>query len=97
MTEHAAVVFVFFFLAEYSSIALMCLLITILFLGGYLIFDITDFLIYLEDGILNNLDFYEPRRLGHIFEVIRNSTLLSGLTYGFNIGLKTSILIFTFI
>ena len=35
MTEHAAVIFVFFFLAEYASIVLMCLLVTILFLGGY--------------------------------------------------------------
>jgi NADH-ubiquinone oxidoreductase chain 1 len=37
MTEHAAVVFVFFFLAEYGSIVLMCILTTILFLGGYLL------------------------------------------------------------
>ncbi len=37
MTEHAAVIFVFFFLAEYSSILLMCILTSILFLGGYLL------------------------------------------------------------
>ena len=37
MTEHAAVIFVFFFLAEYASIVLICLLISILFLGGYLL------------------------------------------------------------
>jgi NADH-ubiquinone oxidoreductase chain 1 len=37
MTEHAAVIFVFFFLAEYASIVLICILTTILFLGGYLI------------------------------------------------------------
>nr|YP_010963379.1 NADH dehydrogenase subunit 1 [Harringtonia lauricola]WNK75968.1 NADH dehydrogenase subunit 1 [Harringtonia lauricola] len=37
MTEHAAVVFVFFFLAEYASMVLMCILTSILFLGGYLI------------------------------------------------------------
>ena len=36
MTEHSAVVFVFFFLAEYASIVLICIHITILFLGGYL-------------------------------------------------------------
>jgi NADH-ubiquinone oxidoreductase chain 1 len=36
MTEHAAVVFVFFFLAEYGSILLMCILSAVLFLGGYL-------------------------------------------------------------
>ena len=37
MTEHAAVVFVFFLLAEYGSILLMCILSSILFLGGYLL------------------------------------------------------------
>jgi NADH-ubiquinone oxidoreductase chain 1 len=37
MTEHAAVIFVFFFLAEYASIVLMCILTSILFLGGYLL------------------------------------------------------------
>ena len=37
MTEHAAVIFVFFFLAEYASIVLICILISILFLGGYLL------------------------------------------------------------
>ena len=36
MTEHAAVIFVFFFLAEYASIVLICILTCILFLGGYL-------------------------------------------------------------
>jgi NADH:ubiquinone oxidoreductase subunit H len=40
MTEHAAVVFVFFFLAEYASIVLICVLTTILFLGGYLYCDL---------------------------------------------------------
>ena len=37
MTEHAAVIFVFFFLAEYASIVLICILTSILFIGGYLI------------------------------------------------------------
>ena len=36
MTEHSAVIFVFFFLAEYASIILICILTSILFLGGYL-------------------------------------------------------------
>ena len=36
MTEHAAVIFVFFFLAEYASIVLICILTSILFIGGYL-------------------------------------------------------------
>src|SRR5206468_9999365 len=36
MTEHSAAIFVFFFLAEYASIVLICMLNSILFLGGYL-------------------------------------------------------------
>jgi NADH-ubiquinone oxidoreductase chain 1 len=40
MTEHAAGVFVFFFLAEYASIILMCILISIVLLGGYELFSI---------------------------------------------------------
>ena len=48
MTEHAAVVFVFFFLAEYGSIVLMCILTSILFLGGYLILDIIYLFTYLD-------------------------------------------------
>jgi NADH-ubiquinone oxidoreductase chain 1 len=36
MTEHSAGIFVFFFLAEYASILLICILTSILFLGGYL-------------------------------------------------------------
>src|SRR5438045_5720724 len=42
MTEHAAVIFIFFFLAEYESFVLICLLISILFLGDYLY----DFLLF---------------------------------------------------
>ena len=37
MTEHSAVVFVFFFLAEYANIVLICIFISILYLGGYII------------------------------------------------------------
>jgi NADH-ubiquinone oxidoreductase chain 1 len=51
MTEHAAVIFVFFFLAEYSSIVLICILTSILFLGGYLL-DITP-LIYIYTVVQN--------------------------------------------
>lgn len=52
MTEHAAVVFVFFFLAEYGSIVLMCILTSLLFLGGYLpIYSIFYFIAGLVDFI----------------------------------------------
>src|SRR5437868_2649986 len=54
MTEHAAVVFVFFFLAEYGSIVLMCIFSSILFLGVYLLFGI---LVILNIYILNNINF----------------------------------------
>jgi NADH-ubiquinone oxidoreductase chain 1 len=57
MTEHAAVIFVFFFLAEYASIVLMCIFISILFLGGYLIefdpFYIFDSLNYIYAYLFN--------------------------------------------
>lgn len=51
MTEHAAVIFVFFFLAEYASILLICILTSLLFLGGYL-FDITSLVYYLSYTLL---------------------------------------------
>ena len=46
MTEHAAVIFVFFFLAEYASIVLICILTTILFFGGYLSFPLSYLVIF---------------------------------------------------
>ena len=62
MTEHAAVIFVFFFLAEYASIVLMCLLVTILFLGGYN-FDFTIFahiFVFIYNIYDYILDFVDP-------------------------------------
>ena len=56
MTEHAAVIFVFFFLAEYASIVLICTLTSILFLGGYLI-DITP-IIYIYSSIKNLFEIF---------------------------------------
>jgi NADH-ubiquinone oxidoreductase chain 1 len=92
MTEHAAVIFVFFFLAEYASIVLICILTSILFLGGYL-YDCLPF------SILNliqyiNFDVY--------LEYIHNNSIFSdpiveGLFYGLALGLKSCIMIFTFI
>ena len=37
MTEHSAGIFVFFFLAEYASIVLICIFAVVLFIGGFLI------------------------------------------------------------
>jgi NADH-ubiquinone oxidoreductase chain 1 len=55
MTEHAAGIFVFFFLAEYASIILMCILITIVLLGGYEIFSLINILFMFLYNILNIL------------------------------------------
>ena len=97
MTEHVAVVFVFFFLAEYGSIVLMCILTSILFLGGYLILDFIYLLTYL-DYIIWQLFFIDwILVLDYLLEVIMNTPVLEGLIYGFSLGLKSSLMIFTFI
>jgi NADH-ubiquinone oxidoreductase chain 1 len=70
MTEHSAVVFVFFFLAEYASIVLICILTSILFIGGY---------------------------LGMLYSNIFNNIYIIGLSYSLSLGLKSCVLIFTFI
>ena len=89
MTEHSAVIFVFFFLAEYASIVLICTLTSILFLGGYL-FNVIP-LIYLLQEI--DYTFIEnPESLEFLF-----SPLVEGLLYGLSLGLKSCIMIFTFI
>jgi NADH-ubiquinone oxidoreductase chain 1 len=83
MTEHAAVVFVFFFLAEYGSIVLMCILTSILFMGGYLSSPLlsTDGIFYLE----------------YYIETLASNSVIEGLIYGLTLGLKSSIMIFAFI
>ena len=83
MTEHAAVIFVFFFLAEYASIVLICILNTMLFLGGYL----------LDYTIL----FYVLHELGYEGAEFLNSPILEGLLSGLILGVKSSVMIFTFI
>lgn len=47
MTEHSAGIFVFFFLAEYGSLILMCILISITLLAGYEILSVLYSLEYL--------------------------------------------------
>jgi NADH-ubiquinone oxidoreductase chain 1 len=90
MTEHAAVIFVFFFLAEYASIVLICILTSILFLGGYLydyislfwLVEYFDFDYYIQN-LYNKSLFSDP--------------LVEGLIYGLTLGIKSSIMIFIFI
>ena len=90
MTEHAAVIFVFFFLAEYASIVLICILTSILFLGGYL-YDYIYLFWLIEhidfDYYINNL--HNPR--------IISDPLVEGLIYGLALGIKSCIMIFIFI
>jgi NADH-ubiquinone oxidoreductase chain 1 len=88
MTEHAAVIFVFFFLAEYASIVLMCILTSILFLGGYLL-DYTLPYFILQDTYLGYV-------LSDTISSL-NTPVMEGLIYGLTIGIKTSIMIFVFI
>ena len=81
MTEHAAGIFVFFFLAEYASIILMCILISIVLLGGYEILSIYYFIeqiilhitMYLVK-IIYYLSYYSN---DHYNDLIINSYLIS--------------------
>jgi NADH-ubiquinone oxidoreductase chain 1 len=91
MTEHAAVIFVFFFLAEYASIVLICILTSILFLGGYLY----DYLPSLF-GLMQYIDFdYYLEYLDS--ESIFSDPIVEGLAYGFALGGKSCVMIFVFI
>jgi len=90
MTEHSAAIFVFFFLAEYASIVLICIFSSILFLGGYL----TMFSI---DSILNLMYFFNIK-INIIEDNINIFTvILQGLICSLALGLKSSFLIFVFI
>jgi NADH-ubiquinone oxidoreductase chain 1 len=99
MTEHSAVIFVFFFLAEYASIVIICLLTTILFLGGYLFdrvllietiyiiisyIDIDYYILILE----NDINYYD---------ILENSPIIEGLLYFLALSIKTGLMVFTFI
>jgi NADH-ubiquinone oxidoreductase chain 1 len=93
MTEHAAVIFVFFFLAEYASIVLICILTTILFLGGYLYNYLPFFIFTLIEHI--NFDFYLDYLISK--EALFSNPLIEGFVYGLSLGLKSCIIIFVFI
>jgi NADH-ubiquinone oxidoreductase chain 1 len=90
MTEHSAAIFVFFFLAEYASIVLICIFTSILFLGGYLT-------IFSLHSLLNiiyyfNIELYLVYTNLSIFIV-----MILGLVYSLSLGLKSCVLIFVFI
>lgn len=96
MTEHAAVIFVFFFLAEYSSILLMCILTSVLFLGGYLL-DLSLFS-YIFRSILEYIDIMLNIDLLNTIENFNLSNNILGEAYfGIILGIKSSIMVFIFI
>ena len=86
MTEHSASIFVFFFLAEYASIVLICILNSILFLGGYLSFIPVSSII----NILHYVSNIDYSVLEEVFENIPSSSPIY-------LALKTGFLIFVFI
>jgi NADH-ubiquinone oxidoreductase chain 1 len=90
MTEHAAVIFVFFFLAEYASIVLICVLTSILFLGGYLY----DYMPLFSLMQYINFDYYISNLHN---ENLFIGPLAEGLFYGLSLGFKSCIMIFIFI
>jgi len=94
MTEHAAVIFVFFFLAEYASIVLICILTSILFLGGYL-YDYIPSLFFLMKYI--NFEYFINNLHNESLFSCEASSLIEGLLYGLTLGLKSCIMIFIFI
>ena len=83
MTEHSAAIFVFFFLAEYASIVLICIFTCLLYIGGYLDIITLD---------LINLSFTNFDGETSLFSV-----LIQGLNTSLNLGFKACIMIFTFI
>ena len=99
MTEHAAVIFVFFFLAEYASIVLICILNSILFIGGYLLD--YNLLIYSLGYLLSGFDYIFMSNsvsiIRNLQEGIFSYSLIEGLVYGLTIGIKSCVMIFVFI
>ena len=86
MTEHSAAIFVFFFLAEYASIVLICIITSILFIGGYL--DIINWDFIKAQNLTNSYVYYDT----DIWIVI-----IQGLNTSLNLGLKACLMIFVFI
>nr|YP_010944614.1 NADH dehydrogenase subunit 1 [Gymnascella citrina]WMB97491.1 NADH dehydrogenase subunit 1 [Gymnascella citrina] len=100
MTEHSASIFVFFFLAEYASIVLICLLTSVLFLGGYLNFLPLYSLIYILNLISQLFDSNFISEDSNYLFVDYNSFFYGFLFNGcssLNLAFKTAILIFIFI
>jgi NADH-ubiquinone oxidoreductase chain 1 len=99
MTEHSAVIFVFFFLAEYASIVLICVLNSIFFWGGYF-FDFNSFFYpYLILLINISVDSYMNTTENEYNFIIDfdNYRIIETILYGIVIGFKVCTMVFTFI
>jgi NADH-ubiquinone oxidoreductase chain 1 len=104
MTEHSASIFVFFFLAEYASIILMCILISIVLLGGYEIFSIVKVIL---DILINIYYLFNTLLLSFNINLLNTENTLNipytyniyalSLIYNLTIGIKTLIFVFIFI
>ena len=101
MIEHVIIIFVFFFLTEYTSIILIYILISILFLGHYL-FN-SDIMFFILFGVIDSiqfLDFYLYisifLTIFNIFDTL-NDLIFKKIFYGLILGLKTCIIFFIFI
>lgn len=98
MTEHAAAIFVFFFLAEYASIVLICILTSILFLGGYLYDYLPSHRLF---GLMQYIDFdYYIENLHSSFlrtESVFSDRSVEGVIYGLTLGIKSCLMIFIFV
>jgi NADH-ubiquinone oxidoreductase chain 1 len=109
MTEHAAVIFVFFFLAEYGSIVLICILTSILFLGGYLLnvsffIDILQYIINTINILLNNIYNSDVNALNSTYNINKievynaiSNPFIDGIFYSLWLAIKACIMIFVFI
>lgn len=92
MTEHSAVVFVFFFLAEYGSIVLICIFTSILFLGGYLtMFSLSYLMKVLYFFNIDVTNFFVETKVNLL------NVILQGLIFSLMLGFKSCVMIFTFI
>jgi len=94
MTEHAAVIFVFFFLAEYASIVLICTLTSILFIGGYLLN--LNLLPLLNLFAYFDYEYYEYAEYYKSFNFLWNP-LIEGMLCSIILEFKSCVMIFVFI
>jgi NADH-ubiquinone oxidoreductase chain 5 len=99
MTEHSAVIFVFFFLAEYSSILFMCIISSILLLGGYLYLDMDYILFNILSFNSLPLEVYSDYAGMTSFtnELSNYKFIKEGLFNGLSLGVKSCLMVFVFI